>query len=108
MFLVSLSSFDSSKRVNKLIGTWKVESVARPDGRIKEGRKTITFSKDGKVISEKDTGSKMTGLWEFDGDVLLIYKESKDKGEKFTVLKLTRKKLILKDDRKTYTAVKVK
>lgn len=75
-------AFKPAPTESKLIGSWKVESVLRSNGKTKEGRKTITFSKDKTILSVKDTGSQMTGYWEFlpESDLLKIPMKRKKTG----------------------------
>ncbi|CAL2079138.1 protein of unknown function [Tenacibaculum sp. 190524A02b] len=105
-----LLSFSVNQLEKKLIGSWKVITVIKEDGTKKEGRKMITFRKDGAVESMKDNGSKMTGFWKYDKkqSLLQMSDETKEKWTDFKVLKLTGKELILKDERKTYETVRTK
>lgn len=104
-FVLTLQSFNVKE--SKLVGSWKVEHVISLNGKIKEGRKTITFSKDGTLVSVKDTGSTMTGLWKLEGETLLITAKSGQIKEEYTIQKLTKKKLKMYDGRKIYSSVRV-
>jgi len=106
--LILLSAFTFKSSDKKIIGMWKVDKVIRQDGSEKNGRKIITFFPDHKVISKKDNGSEMKGTWEFisKGDSLKICDTTGVECETFVIIKLSKKSLVLKDDKKTYYSSK--
>lgn len=103
-------AFTSIKSDKKLIGSWKVETVKLNDGTTKDGRKTLTFFSDKSFASTKDNGSEMKGHWKLENnsELLKMSDESKEKWVEFQIIKLTKSKLVIKDDRKTYFIIKAK
>ena len=102
--ILLLCAFTIKSNDKKVIGSWKVDKVTRQDGSEKKGRKTLTFTSDHKFVSKKDNGSEMKGTWELisEGDSLKMCDTTGYRCETFAIIELSKKSLILKDDRKTY------
>ncbi len=105
-----LFSCASMKMENKIIGSWKIEKVIHSNGKIEKGYKTLIFYNDKTVLSTNQNSDSIKGKWEFAPKTkeLKIFNYTKEKWEKFEVLKLTKKEFIVTDQYKTAEAIRIK
>lgn len=110
VLFISLTSSKLNKTEKKIVGSWQVVNITLKDGRKKAGKKIVTFKKDRTTVSSKPNGRERYGSWSYDSatNMLVVKDDQKERTESFEIVTLTRKSLILKDDRKTFETKRVK
>lgn len=105
-----LLSIQTAINENDLIGSWKVKSVIKSNGKRKKGDKIVTFSADHQYISKDvESNESRNGKWFYDLDTqeLRCKMETSEEWEVLNIEKLTRSKLTVTAGGKTMYLVKV-
>lgn len=103
-------SLQSAYKTEDFVGSWKIKSITKSSGTHKKGDKIVTFNKDNTTISyDKSSKSSRYGKWFYNPVTEQIQVSNEDgENEIMDVVKLTKSKLELFGDGKSFLLVRVK